>query len=77
MYESFVESAVLIGLMLLAIDCDLHRHLQRPFGTTASTPFDSQRSIVGPPALAIMVFYMYTTFAGSTLVIGLMLLSIQ
>jgi hypothetical protein len=38
MYKSFVESAVLIGLMLLAIDCDLHRHLQRPFATTAATP---------------------------------------
>jgi hypothetical protein len=31
MYKSFVESAVLIGLMLLAIDCDLHRYSQRPF----------------------------------------------
>jgi hypothetical protein len=38
MYKSFVESTVLIGLMLLAIDCDLHRHLQRPFATTAATP---------------------------------------
>jgi hypothetical protein len=31
MYKSFVESAVLIGLMLLEIDCDLHRYSQRPF----------------------------------------------
>jgi hypothetical protein len=38
MYKSFVESAVLIGLMLLAIDRDLHRHLQRQFATTAATP---------------------------------------
>jgi hypothetical protein len=38
MYKSFVESTVLIGLMLLTIDCDLHRHSQRPFATTAATP---------------------------------------
>jgi hypothetical protein len=38
MYKIFVKSAVLIGLMLPAIDCDLHRHSQRPFATTAATP---------------------------------------
>jgi hypothetical protein len=31
MYKSFAESAVLIGLMLFAIDCDLNRYSQRPF----------------------------------------------
>jgi hypothetical protein len=34
----FAESAELIGLMLLAIECDLHRHLQRPLATTTATP---------------------------------------
>jgi hypothetical protein len=38
MYKSFVESTVWIGQMLLAIDCDLHHHSQRPFATTAATP---------------------------------------
>jgi hypothetical protein len=39
MRKGFPESAVLIGLMLLAIDCDSpHRYPQRPFATTAATP---------------------------------------
>jgi hypothetical protein len=43
----------------------------------ASTHVDPQGCIVGPPAVARMVFYMYITFAESTLLIALMLLSIQ
>jgi hypothetical protein len=130
MYKSFAESAVLIGLMLLEIDCDLHRHSQRPFATTAatplalkeaspghrhwpkyisicikaslkvpywyawcclqsskiriaiqtakaSTPFDSQGRIAGPPALARIAFDMSNSFPESAILIGLMLLAIQ
>jgi hypothetical protein len=73
MYRSFAESAVLIGLRLLSMERNLHR---RQFASTAPTGFNSQGSNVGPLALARMVFYMYRTFAGSTVSIGVMVLSI-
>jgi hypothetical protein len=59
MYKSFVESAVLIGLMLFAIDCDLHRHLQRPLATTAATPLALKEA---SSALAKIPIYMYKSF---------------
>jgi hypothetical protein len=77
MYERFAESAVWIGLMLLAIDCDLHRHLQRQFASAARPPFDSQVCIVGPPALAKIAFYTYESFAESSVLIALKVLSIK
>jgi hypothetical protein len=43
----------------------------------ASTPFNSQGSIVGPLVLAKMVFYMYKRLAESAVLIGLMVLSIE
>jgi hypothetical protein len=47
MYKRFAEIAVLIGLMLPAIDCDLHRHLQGPFATTAATPLALKEASLG------------------------------
>jgi hypothetical protein len=43
----------------------------------ASTPFNSQGSIVGPPALAKFVFYMYKSLAESAVLIALKVLSIK
>jgi hypothetical protein len=45
--------------------------------SAASTPFDRQGSIIGPPALARIAFYMCKCFAESAVLIGLMLLSIK
>jgi hypothetical protein len=76
-YRSFAESALMIGLMVLSIQLNSHRYPQYQFASTASTPFDSQQSIVGPPALAKMAFYMYKNFAERAVLIALTLLSIE
>jgi hypothetical protein len=73
MSKSVTKSAVLIGVMVLSFDAKLHRQ----FASTAPTPFDTQRSIFGPPAFAKMVFYMYKSFPESPLLIGLTLLSFE
>jgi hypothetical protein len=73
MSKSLAESAVLIGLTLLSFDSKLHRQ----FASTAPTPLDSQRSIVGPPAPPRILFYMYNSFAERAVLIALTLLSIE
>jgi hypothetical protein len=51
MRKSFAESAVLIGLMLLSIKDNSHRHSQRPFAPQLQH-LGSQGSIIRTPALA-------------------------
>jgi hypothetical protein len=48
---------------------------QYQFASTASARFDSQESIVEPPALAKMVFYMDERLAESARLIGSTVLS--
>jgi hypothetical protein len=48
----------------------------RQFASIAPWPIDSQRSVVGPQGLDIMVFYESKRLAESALMIGLMVLSI-
>jgi hypothetical protein len=48
------ESALLIGSTVLSNDSDSHRQ----FASIAPWPFDSHKSVVGPPADAKTVFYM-------------------
>jgi hypothetical protein len=43
----------------------------------ASTPFNSQGSIVGPPDVANMAFYVYKSIAESAVLIGLIVLSFE
>jgi hypothetical protein len=43
----------------------------------ASTPFDSQGSIAGPPVVAKIHIYVYKSFGESAVLIGLMLLAIK
>jgi hypothetical protein len=50
--------------------------MQRQFAAIAPAPFDSQRSVVGPPGLAKMVFYISKRPAESAVLIGSMVLSI-
>jgi hypothetical protein len=69
--RTFAGSGVLIGLLVLSFDSDLRRQ----FAANALAPFDSQRSIVGPQGLEIIVFFMSKNLAESAVVIGLMLLS--
>jgi hypothetical protein len=72
-YKSFAVSAVLIGLMLLSIKRNSHRYPS----ANASTPFDSQGSIAGPPVVPRRHTYMYRSFGESAVLIGLMLLAID
>jgi hypothetical protein len=76
MYKSFAERAVLIGLMVLSMERNPHRYPQCECLYSLHT-FNSQRSIVGPPGLAKMVFDMYESFAKRAVSIALTLLSIR
>jgi hypothetical protein len=49
--------------------------LQWQFAPTPSPPFDSRGSVVGPPVLATMVFYMFERRAESALLIASTVLS--
>jgi hypothetical protein len=77
MRKGFAESAVLIGLMPVSIKSNSHRYPQRPFASTASTPFDHQGNIIGPPAVDRIPTYMYKSFVESAVLIRLTLLSIE
>jgi hypothetical protein len=77
MSKRIAQSASLIGLMVLSIKRNLHCYPQCQFASSASTPFDPQGSIVGPPALARRAFCMRKGFAESAVLIGLMPLSIK
>jgi hypothetical protein len=50
--------------------------MHRQFAYIAPAPFDSQRSVVGPPGLAKMVFYISKSHAESAVLIGSTMLSI-
>jgi hypothetical protein len=64
MYKSFAESAVVIALKVLQ-SSEIRIAIHSANASTASTALVSQGCIVGPPALARIVFYMYKTFAES------------
>jgi hypothetical protein len=72
MADRLAEIALLIALTVLSNDSNSHRQ----FAPIAHGPFDSQRSVVGPQGLDIIVFYMFQRLAESALMIGLMVLSI-
>jgi hypothetical protein len=74
---SLAASAILIGSRVLSNDSNSHRHPQCQFAPTTSPPFDSQKSLVGTPGLAKMVFYMSKYLAKSAVLIGSMVLSID
>jgi hypothetical protein len=63
--------ALLIALTVLSNDSNSHRQ----FASIAHGSFDSQRSVVGPPGLATMVFYMSRRLAEIGLLIASTLLS--
>jgi hypothetical protein len=71
------KRAVLIGSMVLSNDSNLHRHPPCQFASTPSPPVDSQKSVVGPPGLAQIIFYMFGSLAISALLIGSTVLSID
>jgi hypothetical protein len=73
MFKRLAESALFIGLMVLSIASNTHRHRS----AKASAPFDFQGSVVGPPELAKVVFYMSGNLAESAVLIGSTVLSID
>jgi hypothetical protein len=71
MSKRLAESALLIGSMVLSNDSISHRQ----FTSIAPGPLDLEGSVVGPRALARMVFYMSESLAESALLIGSTVLS--
>jgi hypothetical protein len=73
MAKRLAEGALLIGSTVLSNDSNSHPQ----FASRAPGRFDFEGGIVGPPALAKMVFYMSRKLAESTLLIGSTVLSID
>jgi hypothetical protein len=71
MTRRLAEMAILIGSMVLSNDSISHRQ----FASLAPGPFDCQGSVVGPPALAKIMFYMHRRLAESAVLIGSTVLS--
>jgi hypothetical protein len=71
MSKRYAGSALWTGLMVLSIASNSDRHRS----AKASAPCDFQRSVVGPPGLATMVFYMCKRLAESASLIGSTVLS--
>jgi hypothetical protein len=76
MSNSIAESAILIGLMLLS-SSEICIAIHSANASKASTPFDSQGSIVEPPERARIHIYVYKGFAESAVLIALKVLSIK
>jgi hypothetical protein len=74
MSRNLAESALMIGLMVLSIASNSHRH--RSGNSPLHPPHPSiLEEAVGPPGLANMVFVMSRSFAESALFIGSIVLS--
>jgi hypothetical protein len=63
MSRRLAEEALLIGLTLFSNDSNVDRQ----FASIAPGPFDFRGSVVEPPGMATMVFYMAESFAESAL----------
>jgi hypothetical protein len=73
--KPLITSPLLIGLMIISFDSELHRHPQWQFAPTASPQLDFQRSVVGPPAPPKLVFCMCIRLAESAVLISSTVLS--
>jgi hypothetical protein len=69
--KRLAESALLIGSIVLSNDSNSHRQ----FASIAPWPFDSQRSVVGPQGLDIVVSYMSRRLSESAFLIASTVLS--